>query len=115
MMYWPFIVDAVCGGPPDDADLALLARKGFQVSARRIEDNEAGFRHRHHGTWLMLRSCTRSALVLMAAARAGLQGMLPDGWRSSARKVVGMLRYWRDEVPDAACRLELLESLMESV
>lgn len=111
MMYWSFMVDAVNGTLSEDEDSNLYAREGFQISVNRIRDNELGFRHRHHGTWLMLRSCTRSALVLVAASRAGLESMLPADWESTIIKVVHLLRYWKDEAIDAGFYLELLEAV----
>ncbi|KAG9252389.1 uncharacterized protein F5Z01DRAFT_625626 [Emericellopsis atlantica] len=111
MMYWPFMVEAIHRSKYDD-DSRLLAIKGFQVCVRRIEENEGGFRLRHHGTWLMLRSCTRSALVLVAASQSRLHSMLPLGWEASVGKVMQMLDYWKEETWDAADRLEILETMM---
>lgn len=45
-----------------------LAREYLENAVHRIEANLEGFLHRHQGTWLMVRSCTRSALILLAAA-----------------------------------------------
>ncbi|KAH6880814.1 hypothetical protein B0T10DRAFT_540294 [Thelonectria olida] len=112
MMYWPFVVDMVHRRLPEDTDCVMFARKGFQMCVKRIEENEAGFHLRHHGTWLMLRSCTRSALVLAAASRAGLDAMLPPNWKSSIAKVIHLLQYWKDEALDVASRLEWLEALV---
>lgn len=113
MMYWSFMVDAVHRTSLEDADAMAFARKGFQISVQRIDDNESGFRGRHHGTWLMLRTCTRSALVLIAAERAGLGHMLPAQWRSSVTKVQGLLHYWQDEAVDARFYSRLLADLMQ--
>lgn len=112
MMYWSFMVDAVHRTSLEDADAMVFARKGFQTSVQRIDDNESGFRGRHHGTWLMLRTCTRSALVLIAAERAGLGNMLPAQWRASVTKVQGLLHYWQDEAVDARFYSRLLADLM---
>jgi hypothetical protein len=82
------------------------------MAVDRIHKNRKGFKHRHHGVWLMLRSCTRSALLLVAAGRcAALQGegagfggsggFLPAGWRGAVRGALEMLEYWRDEARDA--------------
>lgn len=80
---------------------------------QRIDKNENGFCKRHHGTWLMIRSCTRSALVLVAASRAGLTTLLPSGWETSVSKVIDMLRYWKGEAQDVPDRLDILENLMK--
>ncbi|KAL2841985.1 hypothetical protein BJX68DRAFT_245045 [Aspergillus pseudodeflectus] len=118
MMYWPFVVDAIHENHPTDefhGVFAGFARKGFDVCIRRIAQNERGFFHRHHGTWLMLRSCTRSALVLIAGAMQGLAALLPTDWKRAVEKVLVLLRYWKDEANDVADRLELLEGLMDAL
>jgi hypothetical protein len=115
MMYWPFVVDAV-HGKLDRAAVESFARKGLVVCVERIRKNESGFYHRHHGTWLMLRSCTRSALVLLAVARCpGLSTLLPMDWELSVYKVTSMLNHWKDESRDVLDRLHIIEKLMISV
>ncbi|KAF7718734.1 Fungal Zn(2)-Cys(6) binuclear cluster domain-containing protein [Penicillium ucsense] len=115
MMYWPFVVDALHGNLVPDKDWEEFALKGFRVCVRRIEKNEGGFYYRHHGTWLMLRSCTRSALVLTAAARHGLTTLLPAKWRAAVEKVTQMLQYWKDETKDVADSLDVLTGLMKEI
>lgn len=115
MMYWPFVVDAIHGTLPPDENSEDFALKGFRVCVRRIEKNEGGFYYRHHGTWLMLRSCTRSALVLTGAARLGLTTLLPAEWKAAVEKVMQMLQYWKDEAKDVADSLEVLEGLMKEI
>jgi hypothetical protein len=115
MMYWPFVVDAVHSRLRGEAAHAF-ARKGLLVCVQRIQKNESGFYHRHHGTWLMLRSCTRSALVLLGAARSpGLTDLLPPDWQQAIHKVTNMLSYWKDESRDVLDRLQILEKLLVSV
>lgn len=116
MMYWPFTVKAISGrlGDENSSQACLLARRGFEVCIKRIKENESGFRHRHHGTWLMLRSCTRSALLLLAAARSGQGVMLPKDWEESVAKVMDLLRYWKEETKDTADKLEVLEALLDT-
>jgi hypothetical protein len=115
MMYWPFIVDAVYGKLHGNV-AHEFARKGFQICVQRIQKNESGFYHRHHGTWLMLRSCTRSALVLLGAARSPeLSALLPIGWETAVYKVTAMLSYWKDESREVQDRLDILETLLKEV
>lgn len=111
MMYWPFIVGSI-HGKLHGATAESFTRKGLDVCVQRIEKNESGFYHRHHGTWLMLRSCTRSALVLLAAARCpNLAALLPNAWELAVYKVKAMLSYWKDESRDVADRLHIIENL----
>jgi len=120
MMYWPFVVDAIHGRLPSSTSAQTFARKGLAVCVQRIDQNEPGFYHRHHGTWLMLRSCTRSAFVLVAAARCCSSrtispSLLPDRWQQSLYKVLAMLRFWKDESTEILNRLTILERLMEGL
>ena len=93
-----------------------FARKALVICVERIEKNEPGFFYRHHGTWLMLRSCTRSAFVLLAAARLEkLTLLMPDRWRQAVEKVMEMLRFWRRESRDVEDRLRLVETLLAGV
>ena len=137
-MYWPFLVDAINNNhqphqhqhqvhhiTSDPSSLSssnsvtAFIRKGLSICVQRIHKNESGFHHRHHGTWLMLRSCTRSALVLLAAYRAGQRGrlraLLPGGWEAAVYKVIGMLAFWKDESRDCLDRWRILEGLMAGV
>ncbi|KAH6706409.1 hypothetical protein BKA61DRAFT_739337 [Leptodontidium sp. MPI-SDFR-AT-0119] len=113
MMYWPFVVAAIHGTLPSDTNSQSFAKKGIDMCIQRIDKNENGFCKRHHGTWLMIRSCTRSALVLVAASRAGLTTLLTSGWEISVSKVIDMLRYWKGEAQDVPDRLDILENLMK--
>ncbi|KAJ6104334.1 hypothetical protein N7523_010654 [Penicillium sp. IBT 18751x] len=115
MMYWPFVADVVQGSPLPHETSEAFARKGFDICVRRIEKNESGFYYRHHGTWLMLRSCTRSALVLTGAARLGLTTLLPIEWSAAVEKVMQVLQYWKDESKDVAVSLDVLEGLMKDI
>ncbi|KYG47169.1 hypothetical protein M433DRAFT_152584 [Acidomyces richmondensis BFW] len=114
ILYWPFVTDAAHGrfhGSSTD----ILLRKGLKVCVDRIEQNRKGFYHRHHGTWLMLRSCTRSALVLLAATRCPeLQQYLPVAWEESVLHVTRMLRFWKDEARDIGEMLNIVETLLGS-
>ncbi|KIX00868.1 uncharacterized protein Z518_09933 [Rhinocladiella mackenziei CBS 650.93] len=120
MMYWPFIVVAVNYDNPERTStisggtMESFVHKALVVCVERIEKNEQGFFYRHHGTWLMLRSCTRSALVLLAAARLEkLSLLMPDRWRQAIEKVIEMLKFWRRESRDVEDRLRLVETLLD--
>lgn len=113
MIYWPFVFDAIHEGLPHNPKLAAFVRKGLHMHAWRIQKNEDGFYYRHHGKWLMLRSCTRSALVLCGAARRGLSQLLPTNWKNAVKQVMGMMSYWCLETKDVAAQLDLLQDLME--
>ena len=122
MMYWPFIIAAVNPettdrGPPLPATtMDTLVRKALAICVERIEKNEQGFYYRHHGTWLMLRSCARSGFILLAAARTEkLTLLMPERWREAIGKVIEMLRFWRRESKDVEDRLCLIETLLDGL
>jgi hypothetical protein len=123
MMYWPFIVVAVHYDTLPERTATItkavfdsFITKALAVCVERVEKNEQGFYYRHHGTWLMLRSCTRSAFVLLAAARLEkLAVLMPERWRHAVEKVMDMLRFWRRESRDVEDRLRLVETLLDRV
>ncbi|POR39120.1 Uncharacterized protein TPAR_00673 [Tolypocladium paradoxum] len=95
MIYWPFVMAALSHAQGRHAHQHLL-KKGLDTHMLQVRANEPGFYHRHHGSFFMIRSCTRSALVLVAAARTGCAAM-PPAWDEAVAKVAGMLAYWEDE------------------
>ena len=113
MMYWPFIADAINGdSDPLTPTTRDFTQKALNVCVERVQKNEPGFFYRHHGTWLMLRSCTRSGLVLLAASRSDkVRPLLPEGWKLAVGKMVEMLRFWRRESRDVEDRLRLVERM----
>lgn len=118
MMYWPFMTDIILNGITNgrNPEMEQLASKSLFYSVQRIQRNEHGFFNRHHGTWLMLRSCTRSALVLIAARKDPiLVTLLPTGWEQAVWKVANMLRFWRKESRDSDDRLRIIERSMADI
>lgn len=116
IMYWPFIAGAINNsGDTGHSPNRDFCQKALSLAVQRIDKNEPGFFYRHHGTWMMLRSCTRSALILLAAGRSSnVRCLLPQEWRAAVGKVVEMLRFWRRESEDVAARLSLLETMLRS-
>jgi hypothetical protein len=115
-MYWPFTVNAINFPANRNRSLDHFVRKGFQVCVDRIWVNESGFYHRHHGTWGMMRSCTRSALVLVAAKKCNqLDALLPPEWDQAVQRVIALLDFWRGECRDAESRRDILEEAMRSL
>jgi hypothetical protein len=112
VMYWPFVVEAV-NGKSRGGDTDTFVKKGLRMCVERIHKNESGFYHRHHGIWLTLRSCTRSALVLLAARNSPeLCLSMPPDWETAIEKVMAMLRFWQTESRDARDRLNILKALL---
>ncbi|KAI5456060.1 hypothetical protein BGZ63DRAFT_367757 [Mariannaea sp. PMI_226] len=72
-------------------------------------------RHRHHGTWLMVRQSFASALLLMAAQKARLVGDLSKRCEESVNLTVLTLRYWEAEAPDLKASRLILEDIVENL
>jgi hypothetical protein len=111
VVYWPWL-DLYINQRISTPEVQTYVVKAFQVAIDRIRINKPGFRHRHHGTWLMLQSCTRSALILLAAAYTpDATSLLPHGWRDAVNEVAELLRFWQYDAGDADDRLQILEEL----
>jgi hypothetical protein len=105
-----------------------LGREILENAVDRIRANREGWYHRHQGTWLMVRSCSRSALQLMGMAlkcqraaavlhidcRTLEQEMLPQQWRDAVIQVLELLDFWADESPDIDRLSNILKELMHS-
>lgn len=94
-------------------DVLEKAQQALATAVDRITISSEGFYHRHQGTWLMIRTCSRSALLLLGVglraqqeAREGrdggaiIGGLLPSGWRDSVAKVIALVEYWEAESPE---------------
>lgn len=114
-VYWPFAVaglDAIASGRPTSAATREMLGRALSEHVDRLEANEPGFLHRHHGALFMIKSCTRSALVLVAAANLVPAADMPPRWSLVVYKVIGMLAYWSGEVPELGNWKRLLELQM---
>ncbi|KAL3474116.1 C6 zinc finger domain protein [Aspergillus californicus] len=125
IIYWPFINALVTGFPmnsdhgQDRVLMRSLVRKGLQKHVERMWVNQPGYRHRHHGTMFLLRTCSRSALVLMTVALC-IRGQLdrgvdlgirmPVGWRQAVLLAMEMNCYWEGESVDSEYLLRLLSA-----
>jgi hypothetical protein len=108
------VVNAINYPATRDRTLDQFVQKGLQVCVERIWVNENGFHHRHHGTWGMMRSCTRSAVVLIAAKKCeNLIELIPLDWEVCVRKVISLLEFWSTTCGDAGSRRDILEDGLE--
>jgi hypothetical protein len=109
-----------------------IAREYLENAVQRISTNAEGFLHRHQGSWLTIRSCTRSALALLGARlkcqeeskdwavpgasdredTSMTSNILPPRWRYAVLQVVEMLRAWEVESPDVRRLKEVVEGLL---
>jgi hypothetical protein len=108
LIYWPWVM-AYIGATSSQGmpEIEEKGQKGLHLHMQRIYVNEPGFLHRHHGTVPLIRTCTRSAFVLVAAGLAGCK--LPSGWQEAISKTMGLLTTWKDEMADAGQWVLLLQ------
>jgi hypothetical protein len=112
-MYWHFLVKAIHGRVHGTSNNFL--HKGLMVCVDRIQQNQTGFYNRHHGTWLMLRSCARSALVLLATERnVDLVCFLPIDWEGAVCDVSRMLEFWKHESNNIMGLINIVQTLLEA-
>ncbi|KAG8416264.1 hypothetical protein J3458_006860 [Metarhizium acridum] len=135
MICWPFISAHLTQDLVDEetqrilpwasGNIKRLAQKALDYHTLRLAVNKSGYRHRHHGTLLMIQSCSRSALVLVAAmlrniastAQNSAKGAntlsLPAGWWASLDETIDMLAFWENESRQSAGIRRVLQAARE--
>ncbi|KAJ5150917.1 uncharacterized protein N7482_010169 [Penicillium canariense] len=109
LISWPFVA-CVIAGRPITRRARNWALRGLQSHLRRLSHNEPGFYYRHHGTWLMVRSSTRSLCLLLAVAQdPSAHDLLPEGWKEMALRTMDMLRFWQHEIEGMECLVMQLD------
>lgn len=86
---------------------AQLVAKCLEIQVQRVRVNYPGFKHRHHGTYLLTWSCTKSAIILVAASLTGLA--MPSEWHDSVKLTAGLLSFWEAEMPQLSKWQNLLK------
>ncbi|KAF7114223.1 hypothetical protein CNMCM5793_007801 [Aspergillus hiratsukae] len=129
MMYWPFVDAAINRAgtqhTPEWSPLVCsLFQKGLHRHVERTYVNQPGFYHRHHGTVCLIRSCNRSALILLAAASVvqssfeeGLPSplIMPENWKHAVALALDLNRFWEGESADCRSMRPILELLWARV
>ncbi|TIA40523.1 hypothetical protein D6C78_02517 [Aureobasidium pullulans] len=69
-------------------------------------------RHRHHGTWLMVRQSFNAALLLVAAQRSGRSGLTHEQYEEAVNLSMSTIRYWEAEAADLKASRVILESVV---
>lgn len=116
LIYWACCMaslEALSAGRAVPPDVQEMAYRGLETHVNRLHVNEPGFLHRHHGTLLMIKSCTRSVLVLLAAARVEMT--MPPNWRDAVYKGIALLGYWSSELTDLGHWQTVVEKQLSSI
>ncbi|KAH7086172.1 hypothetical protein FB567DRAFT_63529 [Paraphoma chrysanthemicola] len=93
------------------------ARKALDNCVQRVHENEneSAATIRHHGTWLLIRTWTRSALMVLATRAAGRMDLLPERWQQPIIATTSVLNAYKNEAYDVADRLSLIRVLADEV
>ncbi|KAH7139987.1 hypothetical protein B0J13DRAFT_558743 [Dactylonectria estremocensis] len=114
LISWPFL-RAFLLENNETPRIRQWAMNGLQSHLERLEVNRPGFYHRHHGTWLMMRSSARSAVILLAFARIpSAAEILPRGWRDAVEATLEMLYYWKSAASGFDTTILLIRQLLDS-
>ncbi|RDW75745.1 hypothetical protein BP5796_06566 [Coleophoma crateriformis] len=115
LMYWPFLGHALNAPSTQTLSDPENVVKSLKLCVDRIEINQPGFRHRHHGTYGMVRSCARSAFVLLAAHWKGglFREIMPENWQRSVWSVIQLLEFWKLEIKGANKWKEMMVYLLQ--
>ncbi|EXJ74861.1 uncharacterized protein A1O5_01557 [Cladophialophora psammophila CBS 110553] len=113
MISWPFVYALIHdGAEPESPKVCEWAAKGLSCHLHKLLMHRIQFYHRHHGTWLMIRSCARSASILLAAARRPFaQRLLPAQWRGPVEATLKMLQFWQPYVKELQEAVECIQAL----
>ncbi|KAL4789155.1 hypothetical protein BDV19DRAFT_395322 [Aspergillus venezuelensis] len=113
LISWPFVRALIQDGiEPQSQAVRDWTVKGLSCHVQRLLNHRPQFYHRHHGTWLMIRNCARSAGLLLGAARLPFgDGLLPLEWRAVVEDALGMLQFWQPHLPDLRCAIERIHGL----
>ncbi|KAL7935553.1 hypothetical protein V8C35DRAFT_297644 [Trichoderma chlorosporum] len=114
LIFWTFIDSAVNSKESLPEDISHYARRGLATCEDRIRTAGLGHRYRHHGTWMLLQSCARSAMVLLAAAFSEhARSLLREDWVHSVEACISMLNDWKDEDAGISDQVMILGQLLE--
>lgn len=97
-----------------DPQTILWACRGGVFHLKRLLVNKPIFYHRHHGTWLLVRSSARSACLLVTLAQLPLvASTLPSGWRQAVSDTIDMISYWDAGVGAFEATIKLTQDLLD--
>ncbi|RFU25809.1 hypothetical protein B7463_g10519, partial [Scytalidium lignicola] len=115
LLYWPFVEMAV-NQEQRSTTIDRYTQRALQGCLNRINKSRPGFMHRHHGTWLLINSCARSAMVLLSAAHSPIVSeLLPDGWEDAVLNTIEMLKFWENDAADIGNRCSIIERSVNSL
>ncbi|KAL4736108.1 hypothetical protein BDV11DRAFT_173223 [Aspergillus similis] len=121
LISWPFVHALLHHGAPaapqpQSPAVKAWTEAGLSCHLSKLLNHKPQFYYRHHGTWLMLRSCARSAFILLGAARLrSAEPLLPPGWRAAVADTLEMLKFWQPQVNELQSPIQRLQVLFYSL
>jgi hypothetical protein len=112
-IYRPFLyrIAHKGGSMTDQGALSPLVQLHASTCAQLIQHWDV--RHRHHGTWFMVRQSFTAALLLLAAQRSRVIAD-EESCERSVQHTLSTLRFWEAEAPDLKASRLILEDLSRS-
>ncbi|CAG8195708.1 unnamed protein product [Penicillium salamii] len=115
LVSWPFVYALIHDRiQPNSQTLHKWTARALQCHLHKLKNYRVQFYHRHAGTWLMIRSCARSVLILVGASKLPFAGdLIPKNWRGAVEDALEMFRFWQGhvyELADAIGRIQAISS-----
>ena len=113
---WPFLAEVMNGRADWTPETKKWSARALESHLERLIVNRPGFYHRHHGTWLMLRTSARSAILLLAFSRLFPDSdLMPDKWRGLVSDTISMLDHWSTEVFEMKRVVDIAQQLSSAL
>lgn len=113
---WPFLAEVMNGRADWTPETKKWSAKALESHLERLIVNRPGFYHRHHGTWLMLRTSARSAILLLAFSRLFPDSdLMPEKWRGLVSETISMLDHWSTEVFEMKRVVDIAQQLSSAL
>ncbi|TFB06442.1 hypothetical protein CCMA1212_001574 [Trichoderma ghanense] len=115
LIFWKFLEHAINSGKERLPQCVYAyAGRGILVCLNRILLAMKAGKHRHEGTWMLLQSCARSVIVIVAASLSHhAQSLLPKDWICFVDSGIHVLRYWVEESAGIRSQVRALEDLRQ--
>jgi hypothetical protein len=112
-LYRPFVFYAIHGVGEEglSPELEKFVQKAIECSFHIIQSKPT--LHRHHGSWFAARNVLSSALLILAAVKAGELVTYLEDWPELINQAIRTLAHWAPESQDLAHGQRILEKLLE--
>jgi hypothetical protein len=110
-IYRPFLLLTIFRdlSPSEIATLGPYVQEHIAACVSLIQ--QWNVRHRHHGTWLMVRQSFASVLLLLAARKRGIEQASTNMCIEAVKICSATLAYWEKEAPDLKASRTILDGI----